>query len=234
MKISWRTEIPSLVILTVMFALGAASWRVAPDTLPVHWSWNGQPDRFGGRFEGLFGLPLIATFTYILLLALPRIDPRRSHYATFLRPFRAVRTALIVFLFALQSLLLAWIRGWEGNMNTLVPAGAGVLLLVLGNYLPKIQSNWFVGGRTPWTLSSEFSWRRTHRLAGWLLVAGGASSVLAAAIWPTIAPKVLMSTVVTVAVVSVIYSYFACRHDPARALHADGRHVWSQDDRRER
>jgi uncharacterized membrane protein len=55
----------------------------------------------------------------------------------------------------------------------------GLMFIVLGNFLPRLRSNWWMGVRTPWTLESERVWRETHRMAGWTFVAGGAVAVLA-------------------------------------------------------
>jgi immunity protein, SdpI family len=163
-------------------------------------------------------LPLAAAAIYVLLLLVPRIDPRRAHYAKFQRPFLALRTATVTFFFAVDLLVLAWVRGHQVNVNTFVPIASGLLMVVLGNYLPKIQSNWFVGVRTPWTLSSESSWRRTHRLAGWLFLASGVASVLATLIRPETGIAVLGATVTMATLMSVIYSYVAWRHDPSRVV----------------
>ena len=83
MKISWRTEWPMWLLLIGMFALAAASWGATPDRVPVHWGLNGSPDRWGGKFEGLMLMPLIALGIYLIMLFIPRIDPGRANYANF-------------------------------------------------------------------------------------------------------------------------------------------------------
>jgi uncharacterized membrane protein len=69
---TWKADAVALGMIAAMFVLAAVMWSVAPDQIPVHWNWAGQPDRFGGRFEGLLGLPLAAAGIYALLLFLPR------------------------------------------------------------------------------------------------------------------------------------------------------------------
>ena len=87
MKFSLRSEWPHLVLLAGLFALAAASWSGAPERIPVHWGFSGQPDRFGGRFEGLLGLPLLTLAVYLVMLFLPASIPgtpttRRSRAPT--------------------------------------------------------------------------------------------------------------------------------------------------------
>lgn len=83
MRTNWRTEWPHWAMLAAMFLLAAVTWRSAPDRLPVHWGLGGEVDRYGGRFEGLLGLPTLALGLYLLLRWLPRIDPGRANYAQF-------------------------------------------------------------------------------------------------------------------------------------------------------
>ena len=44
---------------------------------------------------------------------------------------------------------------------------------LVGNFMGKVQRNFWMGVRTPWTLASETVWIRTHRLTAWLWVAAG-------------------------------------------------------------
>jgi uncharacterized membrane protein len=215
-KATWKADSLALMMIAAMFVLAAANWSSAPSQMPVHWNWAGEPDRFGGRFEGLFGLPLAAAGVYALLLLLPRFDPRKKNYDAFAGPFAIMRTIVVGLLLGLDVVVLLWIRGERAHLNGLVAAEVGIALLLLGNYLPKLKSNWFVGVRTPWTLSSESSWRRTHRLAGWLFTVGGVLTVATALAFPELASRVMIGSLIAAAGTSVIYSYIAWKNDPQR------------------
>jgi uncharacterized membrane protein len=215
-KATWKIDALALGMIVAMFALAGVMWSAAPDQIPVHWNWAGEPDRFGGRFEGLFLLPLAAAGVYALLLFLPRLDPRRRNYDAFAGPFAIIRTVVVGLLLGLDVVALLWIRGERAHMNGLLAAEVGIALLLMGNYLPKVKSNWFVGVRTPWTLSSEASWRQTHRLAGWLFTVGGILTVVTALARPDFAPSVMIGAAVAAGGTSVVYSYFAWKNDPAR------------------
>lgn len=217
MKTTWKADTVALGMIAAMFVLAAVAWTGVPDGIPVHWNWSGQPDRFGGRLEGLLGLPLAAIVVYVLLILLPRIDPRRKHYDDFQHPFAIMRTVVVGVFLGLQILTLLWVRDPAGPSAGLFAAEAGIALVIIGNYLPKIKSNWFVGVRTPWTLSSEVSWHLTHRLAGRLFVTAGALDVVIALVQPAIAPLVMIATLIIAAVISVVYSYVVWRRDAARA-----------------
>lgn len=217
MRFTWKSEGLSLTMLAAMFIMTAVSWSSAPDRMPVHWGIDGQVDRYGGRFEGLMTPPLIGLGIYVLLLVVPLIDPRRAHYAAFAGPYAVLRTAAVGVTFALAIMIQLIIRGQTVNVNVFVPVVVGAMLLIVGWYLPALKSNWFVGVRTPWTLSSEESWRRTHQLAGWLLGASGAVIIATAVLAPRFVFWAIMGTVLTTALVSVVYSYLVWRQDPARS-----------------
>ena len=216
MKATWKADTVALGMIAAMFVLAAVAWAGVPDRMPVHWNWLGQPDRFGGRLEGLLGLPLAAILVYALLIFLPRIDPRRKHYDDFQHPLTIMRTVAVGVFLGLQIFTLLWVRNAGEPPAGLFAAEAGIAMILIGNYLPKIKSNWFVGVRTPWTLSSEVSWHLTHRLAGRLFVIAGALDIVIALVQPAIASLVMFATLITAAVISIVYSYVVWRRDSAR------------------
>ena len=217
MRTTWKTELPQLTLIAAMFVLAAVAWSSAPDQIPVHWGLSGQPDRYGGKFEGLLLLPLIALGIYLLLLLLPRIDPRRANYARFQGAYLAIRAATLVFLALLYGFVLLWIKEIQLEVSAVVPTLVGVLFIVIGFFMDRIQPNWFVGIRTPWTLSSELSWRKTHRLGGWVFALTGLIFVASGLAGSTTAFMVALTLLIGGVLLLVIYSYLVWRVDPQRS-----------------
>jgi len=112
--------------------------------------------------------------------------------------------------------VLAKALGSDISIDRLVPIGVGMLLIVIGNIMPRTRPNWFVGIRTPWTLSSDRVWERTHRFGGQLLVAAGALTVLVGIFAPELAMPVLIGCSVAVSVGVLAGSYLIWRQDPDR------------------
>lgn len=214
MKLSGKVEFVQLIIIAAMFLAGALSWRYVPERLPVHWNLQGEVDRYGGKFEGLLLLPIITFGLYLLLLLVPLVDPGRQNYGNFHKAYSAIRIALVLFMALLYGVGVASAFGYQFNMTSTVFAAMGLLFIVLGNFMGKIRPNWFVGVRTPWTLSSKLSWDKTHRLAGWLFVLMGLSFLLLAVLqstWFSVAVFIFNGLCV---VWMVIYSYLVFRRDP--------------------
>ncbi len=221
MKPTWKTELPLIILLAAMVVLAAASWGGAPDRIPTHWNLRGEVDGYGGKATGLLLMPAMGIGVYLLMLFLPRIDPGRANYERFTGAYYVIRASVIGFLAIFYGFTHLWMRGVHLDANKFVGVTVGALLILLGNLFGKIRPNWFVGMRTPWTLSSKRAWTRTHRLAGWVLIAGG-SAIMAAGIFGS-GVAVIVSIVVMAGGLgwATVYSYLVWRKDPDR-IHPAG------------
>jgi len=214
MKIAWKVEVPQWIILAGMFAAAAIAWPHAPDRIPVHWNINGEVDRYGGRFEGLLLMPLVALGIYVLMLVLPRIDPGRANYARFRGAYNAIRITLLVLFAVFDVGIQVWVWTGHADIALIAPLAMGIVSIVLGAVLGKIRPNWFVGIRTPWTLSSKVSWVRTHRAGGWLFIVVGLATIATTFISPRLAFWVLIGGLLGGTVALFVYSYVLWRQDP--------------------
>ncbi|MCL6441852.1 MAG: SdpI family protein [Alicyclobacillus sp.] len=143
-----------------------------PVTMPVHFNWAGHPDRYAARIEALLTMPSVIFVLMLLWQILWRIDPRRDSYGEFWATYRFIGGFLVLVCSIIQIWMITQSLSW-GASSRVGPTVVGVMLVCLANVLPRIQPNWWIGIRTPWTLSSESSWRQTHRLAGHLGVLVG-------------------------------------------------------------
>ncbi len=212
----------SAAVLTAMFVLSAWAWgRVSGDRIPVHWGVNGEPDGYGGKFEGLMLLPLISVAVIGVFAAIPLIEPRRANMARSLRPFRVVWVAMLAFVAALHVAMVTSAFGHRVDMSVVMGAGIGLVSIAIGAVLGRVESNFMFGVRTPWTLSSERSWRLTHRLAGRLFVGAGVATVASAGValatgWSWLPFAALMIGDLGAALIAVVYSYVVWRRDTER------------------
>jgi len=147
----------------------------------------------------------------LLLLFLPNIDPLRSNVARFRGAYHWFVAGVAVFLFFLHGLVILAGLGARFNMNHLLIPPTGLALIGIGFVLERTRPNWFIGVRTPWTLSSPSVWARTHRLGGRLFKLSGAVVWIGLFLPPRAAFFLLMGAILFTALVTVIYSYFAYR-----------------------
>ena len=218
MKFTWRTEWPFWALLAGMFALAALTWQQAPGRIPTHWGVNGEVNGYGGKFEGLLLIPLVSLAIYLLFLFIPRIDPARANYAQFAGAYNVFRFTIVLFLALMYGIIHLWIRGHRTPIETIAPMLVGGLLVVMGRVMGRLRPNWFVGIRTPWTLSSRRAWTKTHRVAGWVFTVVGLLFILAGAFHST---RFLIITIALMGVGilgTIACSYFVWRDDPDRDL----------------
>lgn len=220
---SWsKADLTAIVLLVGMALTAVVLWPVAPDRLLVHWNAAGQIDRWAGKAEGLLLLPVATAAIYLMLWGLPRLDPRREHVVAFRGVLAVLRLTLVGFMAAVYAAALAIGFGHPVDMGYLTGLAIGLLFVIMGNYLPKVPSNWFVGIRTPWTLSSERSWNQTHRLAGKAFVLAGLALIgltLVRPQWLAVGTAVVLTAAV---LGPVVYSYLVWRHDPDRLRPSGG------------
>jgi len=200
-------------------------------SLPIHWGFDGQPDRFASRETALATytiLPATGVGLALLFAILPSIEPFR---ANLLRGQRAYLTGWIgvELLLALVCMGIAMltVRGEAGDGNEFVRwivAGVGVLFVFLGDALPKTRPNFFVGVRTPWTLTSDLSWQKTHRLAGWVFVLIGLWAIVAAFTLKGLALAFSLTAPLLVSVAfCAVYSWVVWKNDPDKRARNGGR-----------
>lgn len=210
-RLTWRTELPQWLLILGMFLLAAATWPGAPERIPVHWNIAGEVDRYGSKVEGLLGIPLLALGIYLLMVVLPRLDPGRANYPRFAGAYTVIRLSLVTLLAVLYGVVHLWIRGRHVDVATVTPLLVGGLLVVLGSLMGKIRPNWFVGIRTPWTLSSKSAWVKTHRVGGWAFIAMGLATIATGVLRSAWAAGALLVILLGGIGGLIAYSYLAWR-----------------------
>ena len=211
-----RKWIP-LLIVAAAFIASAIVYPSLPERLPTHWNLRGEIDGWSGRAWGAWMIPAIILLMWGLLRWLPSIDPRGGNYAKFGGAFEGIMIAVMLFMLGVHAVILGAALGYPVAVERVMPVGMGILFIVIGNLMPRARPNWFVGIRTPWTLSSDRVWEKTHRVGGRLFVVGGlliALSALGGAAWTQ---WVMIAVVTACTVVAVGYSYFEWKKEKSRS-----------------
>jgi uncharacterized membrane protein len=195
----------ALIVGAVLFSL--AVYPRLPDQVPIHWGLSGEPDRFGSRVEAAFLMPALMIAVLAIMNWFPSRDPRAANIAKFRAAYDTVVTGTVALMTVIHVLALGSALGWHVNMPKVVLVSLGVLFILLGNLLPLVRSNFIIGIRTPWTLSSETVWTRTHRVGGYAMVAAGVITIVAGLVAQPVGFVVALASLVISALVPVIYSY---------------------------
>jgi uncharacterized membrane protein len=176
-----------------------------------HWNVLGEVDGYISRFWGVFLLPLVSFLMFLFFLVIPRIDPLKANIAKFRKYFDGFIVLITLFLLGIYKFSLLWNLGTKLDILTFLPIAIGILFYYCGVLTENAKRNWFIGIRTPWTMSSDAVWEKTHRLGGKLFKASGIIAVLGIffrdwAFYFTIIPALFT------AIYSSVYSYLEFRH----------------------
>ena len=204
-----------IAVLATAFSVWA--YPRLPEVVTTHWNFRGEPNGTSSRLVAAGLLPLFLAVLPLIFRALPKIDPKGENYAKFTDAYWLIANSVILFLAGVHVVVLLNALGTPVDINLVIGLGVGLLLMVMGNYLGKVQPNWFMGVRTPWTLASEFVWRKTNRTAGWLFVLAGLIVAVAAFI-PSLPTVTIMGVVIALAaLIPVVQSYVLWKREQGSA-----------------
>jgi len=159
-----KSELIIVVIILLSFAVGIHYYPQMPDRIASHWNAQGQVDGYMSKFWGLFLMPIISVGLLLLFILIPRIDPLKSNIQQFRKYFDGFVVLIMVFLFYLYLLTIFWNSGNRFNMIAFLSPAFAILFYYSGILIENTKRNWFIGIRTPWTLSSDRVWDKTHKL----------------------------------------------------------------------
>ena len=193
--------------LLVPFIVSFILWDQIPEEVPTHFNISGEADDWGPKWINAIMLPLIGVGVYVLLLVLPLIDPKKKISNT-QKPVAAIRIVTSIFFVGIYAFVMAASLGVEINFASYIIVGVGMLILIIGNYMNSIKSNYFIGIRTPWTLENPDVWKKTHRFGSKVWVIGGLLMMISGFI-PAIIESALFITIIVsvLAGLPIIYSY---------------------------
>jgi uncharacterized membrane protein len=205
-----KLKIASVVVTAALALLGAIALTRLPagTELPTHWNAAGEPDNFAPASYALFMPAFLCALVSAMMAALPRIEPMQDRLEQSAALFQTGWAGLLGLMLLLGLRLAAPAFGIP-TPAALPLAGTGALLMLIGNALPKSRPGFFVGIRTPWTLTDTDNWIATHRVGGWTLMAAGlAITVAAMAPLPAATRAAVVSLAVLIAVaVPVLFSF---------------------------
>lgn len=219
-----KSTIFSFLCVIIVSAMSIYAWVNLPDLAeyPVHWNIRGEVDGYGSRKTVLMILamfPVLVLFLTGLFYAIPKIEPLRQNLENSRRAYNIACTLLLGFHVIVGAFMALLFISPDGAITQAFPRlvliSTSLVFIGIGNVLGKVRQNFMFGIRTPWTLSSEFSWEKTHRLGGRGFVTVGFVSIIGAIILPmTLAFIVFTISILAFVLFVFIYSFIIWKGDP--------------------
>jgi len=202
----------SVALIAASLLLSIYAYPYLPEMVASHWNTKGEVDGYLPRFWGAFLVPTIMVGLYLLVVSVPKIDPLKANIMQFIKYYYGLIVVVLVFMLVVHTQVTLWSLGYVISPNIVFPISIGVLFIYIGALLNKAKRNWFVGIRTPWTLSSDTVWAKTHKIGGRLFILAGLVSILGVLL-PEYAFLFILLPVIAVTFYTVVYSYVAYQRD---------------------
>ena len=201
-----KTELFILIFVIVSFIIGIYLYPKMPEQMASHWNAQGNVDDYMPKFWGVFLMPFVFAGLALLFIVIPRIDPLKKNIEKFRKYYDGFIILFLIFMLLVYFQTILWNLGIEISPNIVIPIGLGFLFFYIGILFENAKRNWFIGIRTPWTLSSEKVWNKTHRLGSKMFKISGIV-VLFGFLFQKYATYFILITVLFVAFYLVVYSY---------------------------
>jgi uncharacterized membrane protein len=196
-----------LGIVLVSFALSFYFAPQMPSQIANHWGISGYADGYAPKdLFSLFGIPSLIAVLALLFIAIPKIDPLGKNIEKFGGHYYGFAVVFLLFMLYIHILSITYNLGTFFNFGQLMLPGLALLLYYVGILVENSKPNWFVGIRTPWTMSSEKVWNKTHAIGGKLFKATGIITLIGL-FMPEIGFIAMMGMILAIVVFSFVYSY---------------------------
>lgn len=206
------TTILVLSMIAVAVIAGLLLWNQLPEQMASHWNTNDQVDGYMTKFWGVSLMPLIILGMLALFIVVPGIDPLKANIAQFRGAFNLFIVLISAFMLYMHGLTLAWSLGYQDfKMSAAMLPFLGVVFIFIGYMLRQAKRNFFIGIRTPWTLSSDVVWDKTHQLGSILFMASGVLAIIGSFLGGMMAFWLFFVPLMASTIVLVVYSYILYR-----------------------
>jgi len=208
-KLNLKTEVMIWILILLPLILYAVLRDKLPAVVTTHYNFRGEADHFESPFNFALEMSGVGLFVYLVILLAPYFDPKKKKDAHYGRFYPIIRIAIPLFIALVVGYEFVHAMGYTGSNNMVfITLLILILFVVMGNYLNSIGPNWVIGYRTPWTLSNDEVWKRTHRLGSKLMFYSALAGLFLFLVIPASYLVVLLSIVVFIgAIVPMIYSF---------------------------
>ena len=154
----------ALIILS-SFVISIYFYPKVPDQMATHWNSQGEVNGYMSKTWGMFLIPLMLIPFIALFIIIPKIDPLKKNFKKFINYYDGLIIVLFIFLFFIHCLMILWNIGYQYDIGIMINIPIALLFLYMGLIMKHLKRNWFVGIRTPWTISDDKVWKKTHEKA---------------------------------------------------------------------
>lgn len=208
------TSIIALGMIVIAIMAGVFLWNQLPEQMASHWNANDEVDGTMPRFWGVFLMPIVTLGMFALFIFIPNMDPLKANIVEFRETFNLFIVFFVMFMLYVHTLTLIWSLGYNNfKMSTALLPIIGLMFIFIGYMLRKARRNFFIGIRTPWTLSSDTVWSKTHQLGSILFMLSGVFAMIGGFFGGMLAFWLMFVPLIGSTLFLVVYSYVLYRNE---------------------
>ena len=202
-----KTQIIILLIILTSFAVSIFFYPQMPNEMASHWNAQGEVDGYIPRLYGVLLMPFFLIGLALLFAIIPKIDPLKENIEKFRKYFDGFIILFLAFMLLVHSQIILWNYGIKISPNIVIPIAIGFLFFYIGILCENAKRNWFIGIRTPWTLSSENVWNKTHKIGAKLFKIAGIIAIIGV-LFKSYSIFFILIPTLFAAFYPIVYSYF--------------------------
>jgi len=196
-----------IILLVALSIIGTALlYPYLPEQVPAHWNIRGEVDRYQDK-PWVFFMALLPLVLYLLMIYLPKIDPKKASYEMHKKPYRIIQLLIVIVFILLHWASMVAALGSTIDIGVIVRLIVGVLFIIMGNYMSQIRQNYFLGIKTPWTLHNEQVWKKTHRVGAYGFTIMGIVTILTIFLSGKISSIIMAAGTLGLVIFLFLYSY---------------------------
>ncbi|MDE5556113.1 MAG: SdpI family protein [Ruminococcus sp.] len=195
-----KADLISALLCTVVIIPEISVYSKLPDRIVTNFDVYGQPNKYSSKNFAVFGIPLVMTGIQLILCLITNLFHQTDKRDFINRAVRFISPAVLCFA---QLSILLYSLGQIKNPTSVICTFTAVLFVIMGNYMPKIRRNMFLGIRTPHTLRNQEIWDKTHRFSGVLFFICGIVMIPFSLVNNYIAVIIIIAVMI---IISIVYS----------------------------
>lgn len=201
-------------MIVIAITAGVFLWNQLPEQMASHWNANDEVDGTMPKFWGVFLMPIVTLGMFTLFIFIPNMDPLKANIVEFRETFNLFIVFFVTFMLYVHALTLVWSLGYNNfKMSAALLPIIGLMFIFIGYMLKKARRNFFIGIRTPWTLSSDIVWNKTHQLGSSLFILSGVFAMIGGFLGGMLAFWLMFVPLIGSTLFLVIYSYVLYRNE---------------------
>ncbi len=198
------------IVPIISLLIAAIAYPQLPAEIAIHFDFQGVPNNYAAKWF-VFMIPLLSLLLTAMAEVLPKMDPKSANYARFPKAYQLIHWLVNLMLLGANVFTILFALSYQFNMGFFIAPTVGLMFVILGNYMPKFKQSFFVGIKTPWALSDEENWYKTHRFGGKLWMIGGVLLMIIPFLPESVGIPLLFANIALMVLAPFIYSYLIFR-----------------------